>query len=167
MDRVGTTITAILTRKTTTQQVGEGTLLISLTTRYRSYSHPDVKESTIGNWPVLQSAVPPVVKVRQCNLCFSFLSYRLLVQKESKLEFVHAHAGPNLNICSVCFLGFRHSIFHCVHRLNHVQVSDTLCDSSSRPTPQEEPCNLQPCPALWETTLLCSHTCAHFWILMV
>lgn len=58
-----------------------------------------------------------------------------------------------LSICFLCSLGFRYSIFHCVSRLNHLQVSDALCDSSSRPTPQEEACNLQPCPALWETTL--------------
>ncbi|XP_067451535.1 thrombospondin type-1 domain-containing protein 4-like [Thunnus thynnus] len=64
--------------------------------------------------------------------------------------------------CSAsCGKGFRHSIFHCVHRLNHNQVSDTLCDSSSRPTPQEEPCNLQPCPAFWDIGEWseCSKTC--------
>ncbi|XP_034041657.1 thrombospondin type-1 domain-containing protein 4 isoform X2 [Thalassophryne amazonica] len=53
--------------------------------------------------------------------------------------------------CSAsCGKGFRHSVFHCVHRLSHTQVSETLCDSSSRPSPQEEPCNLQPCPAFWD-----------------
>nr|XP_046267554.1 thrombospondin type-1 domain-containing protein 4-like isoform X3 [Scatophagus argus] len=64
--------------------------------------------------------------------------------------------------CSVsCGKGFRYSIFHCVSRLNHVQVSDALCDSSSRPTPQEEACNLQPCPAFWDIGEWseCSKTC--------
>uniref|UniRef100_A0AAQ5XY81 PLAC domain-containing protein n=1 Tax=Amphiprion ocellaris TaxID=80972 RepID=A0AAQ5XY81_AMPOC len=62
---------------------------------------------------------------------------------------------------SVCFSGFRYSVFHCVHRLSLVQVSDTLCDSSSRPTPQEEACNLQPCPAFWDIGEWseCSKTC--------
>ncbi|XP_031704205.1 thrombospondin type-1 domain-containing protein 4 [Anarrhichthys ocellatus] len=64
--------------------------------------------------------------------------------------------------CSAsCGKGFRHSIFHCVSRLNHGQVSDALCDSSSRPTPQEEACNLQPCPAFWDIGEWseCSKTC--------
>ncbi|XP_044029932.1 thrombospondin type-1 domain-containing protein 4-like isoform X2 [Siniperca chuatsi] len=64
--------------------------------------------------------------------------------------------------CSAsCGKGFRYSIFHCVSRLNHVQVSDALCDSSSRPTPQEEACNLQPCPAFWDIGEWseCSKTC--------
>uniref|UniRef100_A0A7N6BDI3 PLAC domain-containing protein n=1 Tax=Anabas testudineus TaxID=64144 RepID=A0A7N6BDI3_ANATE len=57
--------------------------------------------------------------------------------------------------------GGRYSVFHCVHRLNHVQVSDALCDSSSRPSPQEEACNLQPCPAFWDIGEWseCSKTC--------
>lgn len=51
-------------------------------------------------------------------------------------------------IKNLCLSGFRYSIFQCVHRQKNLQVSDTLCDSSSKPSPQEEPCNLQPCPAL-------------------
>ncbi|KAM9408517.1 thrombospondin type-1 domain-containing protein 4 [Pholidichthys leucotaenia] len=64
--------------------------------------------------------------------------------------------------CSAsCGKGFRYSDFHCVHRLSHAQVSDTLCDSSSRPAPQEEACNLQPCPAFWDIGEWseCSKTC--------
>ncbi|XP_078017605.1 thrombospondin type-1 domain-containing protein 4 isoform X3 [Epinephelus lanceolatus] len=64
--------------------------------------------------------------------------------------------------CSAsCGKGFRHSVFHCVSRLNHGQVSDALCDSSTRPTPQEEACNLQPCPAFWDIGEWseCSKTC--------
>uniref|UniRef100_A0A669F6P1 Thrombospondin type 1 domain containing 4 n=1 Tax=Oreochromis niloticus TaxID=8128 RepID=A0A669F6P1_ORENI len=59
------------------------------------------------------------------------------------------------------FLGFRYSIFHCVNRLTQVQVSDSLCDSSSRPSPQEEACNLQSCPAFWDIGEWseCSKTC--------
>lgn len=60
----------------------------------------------------------------------------------------------DLTVClCVLPLGSRHSIFHCVSRLNNVQVSEAFCDSSSRPTAQGEPCNLQPCPALWDMTL--------------
>ncbi|KAM6943639.1 thrombospondin type-1 domain-containing protein 4 [Xenentodon cancila] len=64
--------------------------------------------------------------------------------------------------CSVsCGKGFRYSVFHCVHRLTSVQVSDTLCDGSSRPSPQEEACSLQPCPAFWDIGEWseCSKTC--------
>ncbi|XP_017284203.1 thrombospondin type-1 domain-containing protein 4 [Kryptolebias marmoratus] len=64
--------------------------------------------------------------------------------------------------CSAtCGKGFRYLVFHCVHRQNHVQVSDSLCDSSSRPTPQEEACNLQSCPAFWDIGEWseCSNTC--------
>ncbi|KAM4602356.1 thrombospondin type-1 domain-containing protein 4 [Polymixia lowei] len=64
--------------------------------------------------------------------------------------------------CSAsCGKGFRYSIFHCVQRLNHDQVSEALCDSSTRPSPQEEPCNVQPCPAFWDIGEWseCSKTC--------
>uniref|UniRef100_A0A8C6VYC7 Thrombospondin type 1 domain containing 4 n=1 Tax=Nothobranchius furzeri TaxID=105023 RepID=A0A8C6VYC7_NOTFU len=64
--------------------------------------------------------------------------------------------------CSAsCGKGFRYPTFHCVRRLNHIQVSDGLCDSSSRPAQQEEACNLQPCPAFWDIGEWseCSKTC--------
>ncbi|XP_026148771.1 thrombospondin type-1 domain-containing protein 4 [Mastacembelus armatus] len=64
--------------------------------------------------------------------------------------------------CSAsCGKGFRYSVFHCVNRMNHDQVSDALCDSSNRPSPQEEACNLQPCPAFWDIGEWseCSKTC--------
>ncbi|KAM9766168.1 thrombospondin type-1 domain-containing protein 4 isoform 2-T3 [Menidia menidia] len=64
--------------------------------------------------------------------------------------------------CSAsCGKGFRYSVYHCVHRLNHVRVSDSLCDSGSRPAPQEEACNLQSCPAFWDIGEWseCSKTC--------
>ncbi|XP_043952144.1 thrombospondin type-1 domain-containing protein 4 isoform X1 [Gambusia affinis] len=64
--------------------------------------------------------------------------------------------------CSAsCGKGFRNSVFSCVHRLNHMEVSDAFCESSSRPGPQEEACNLQPCPAFWDIGEWseCSKTC--------
>uniref|UniRef100_A0A8D3ACP4 Thrombospondin type 1 domain containing 4 n=1 Tax=Scophthalmus maximus TaxID=52904 RepID=A0A8D3ACP4_SCOMX len=67
-----------------------------------------------------------------------------------------------IEISALCaFLGFRYPVFHCVHRLNHVQASDALCDSSSRPSAPEEACNLQPCPAFWDIGEWseCSKTC--------
>uniref|UniRef100_A0A8C8E3H4 Thrombospondin type 1 domain containing 4 n=1 Tax=Oryzias sinensis TaxID=183150 RepID=A0A8C8E3H4_9TELE len=63
--------------------------------------------------------------------------------------------------CSVSCGKGQYPIFHCVNRLNHVQVSDSLCDSSSRPSSQEEACNLQPCPGFWDIGEWseCSKTC--------
>ncbi|XP_074523419.1 thrombospondin type-1 domain-containing protein 4 [Halichoeres trimaculatus] len=64
--------------------------------------------------------------------------------------------------CSAsCGKGFRYSLFHCVSRLTQAQVSDALCDSGSKPSPQEEACNLQPCPAFWDIGEWseCSKTC--------
>ncbi|XP_030579021.1 thrombospondin type-1 domain-containing protein 4 [Archocentrus centrarchus] len=64
--------------------------------------------------------------------------------------------------CSAsCGKGFRFPVFHCIHRLTQVQVSDSLCDSNSRPSTQEEACNLQPCPAFWDIGEWseCSKTC--------
>ncbi|XP_034535418.1 thrombospondin type-1 domain-containing protein 4-like [Notolabrus celidotus] len=67
----------------------------------------------------------------------------------------------NTECSASCGKGFRYSVFHCVSRLNQAQVSDALCDSSSKPTPQEEACNLQPCPAFWDIGEWseCSKTC--------
>uniref|UniRef100_A0A8C5P3M0 Thrombospondin, type I, domain containing 4 n=1 Tax=Jaculus jaculus TaxID=51337 RepID=A0A8C5P3M0_JACJA len=50
--------------------------------------------------------------------------------------------------CSAtCGKGSQHPIFRCVHRNTHEEVPESYCDSSMKPTPEEEPCNLFPCPA--------------------
>uniref|UniRef100_A0A8C8F5X4 PLAC domain-containing protein n=1 Tax=Oncorhynchus tshawytscha TaxID=74940 RepID=A0A8C8F5X4_ONCTS len=56
---------------------------------------------------------------------------------------------------------YRYTIFRCVHRLSHEQVPENQCDSSTRPSSQEEPCNLQSCPAFWDIGEWseCSKTC--------
>uniref|UniRef100_A0A673Y640 Thrombospondin type 1 domain containing 4 n=1 Tax=Salmo trutta TaxID=8032 RepID=A0A673Y640_SALTR len=64
--------------------------------------------------------------------------------------------------CSAsCGRGSRYTIFHCVHRLSHEHVPENQCDSSTRPSSQEEPCNLQSCPAFWDIGEWseCSKTC--------
>ncbi|MGH0158037.1 UNVERIFIED_CONTAM: hypothetical protein FKN15_035548 [Acipenser sinensis] len=52
-------------------------------------------------------------------------------------------------------------IFICVERITHEQVSENLCDVAMRPTPKEEICNSQPCPAFWDVGEWseCSKTC--------
>ncbi|XP_072321443.1 thrombospondin type-1 domain-containing protein 4-like isoform X1 [Eucyclogobius newberryi] len=64
--------------------------------------------------------------------------------------------------CSAsCGKGFRYSAVHCIHQQKNIQVSESLCDSSNKPSSQEEPCNLQPCPAFWDIGEWseCSKTC--------
>ncbi|KAK7913517.1 hypothetical protein WMY93_013728 [Mugilogobius chulae] len=75
-------------------------------------------------------------------------------------EYRWKHAGSTE--CSAsCGKGFRYSVFHCVHQQKNLQVSETLCDSSNKPSVHEEPCNLQSCPAFWDIGEWseCSKTC--------
>ncbi|XP_064168657.1 thrombospondin type-1 domain-containing protein 4-like isoform X2 [Anguilla rostrata] len=67
-----------------------------------------------------------------------------------------------LTDCSAsCGKGTRYTVFGCVHRATHEQVTDSLCDSAFRPSTQAEPCNMQPCPAFWDIGEWseCSRTC--------
>lgn len=64
--------------------------------------------------------------------------------------------------CSTtCGKGSQYPIFRCVHRNTHEEVPESYCDSSMKPTPEEEPCNLFPCPAFWDIGEWseCSKTC--------
>ncbi|KAJ8249030.1 hypothetical protein GJAV_G00230420 [Gymnothorax javanicus] len=64
--------------------------------------------------------------------------------------------------CSTsCGGGTRYTAFGCVHRATHERVMDSLCDSAFMPSPQTEPCNVQPCPAFWDIGEWseCSRTC--------
>ncbi|MGH0119066.1 UNVERIFIED_CONTAM: hypothetical protein FKN15_052267 [Acipenser sinensis] len=62
---------------------------------------------------------------------------------------------------ATCGRGSRFVIFRCVHRVSHEEVSDSLCDSGSKPSAEEEPCNVQACPAFWDIGEWseCSKTC--------
>ncbi|XP_032877403.1 thrombospondin type-1 domain-containing protein 4 isoform X2 [Amblyraja radiata] len=64
--------------------------------------------------------------------------------------------------CTVtCGKGSRVLIFKCVNRNTHEEVSENLCEITMRPTPEEEACNTQPCPAYWDLGEWseCSKTC--------
>ncbi|XP_075391284.1 thrombospondin type-1 domain-containing protein 4 isoform X2 [Tenrec ecaudatus] len=64
--------------------------------------------------------------------------------------------------CSVtCGKGSQYPIFRCVNRNSHQEVPDSSCDPSTKPTPEEEPCNIFPCPAFWDIGEWseCSKTC--------
>ncbi|XP_035242182.1 ADAMTS-like protein 4 [Anguilla anguilla] len=56
-----------------------------------------------------------------------------------------------LTKCSAsCGKGFQHRAVYCVDRHTEQEVLDRKCDSATRPTEEEEPCNVQPCPPFWE-----------------
>ncbi|EQB78054.1 hypothetical protein CB1_000590017 [Camelus ferus] len=57
--------------------------------------------------------------------------------------------------------GSQYPIFRCVHRNTHEEVPESYCDSSTKPAPEEEPCNIFPCPAFWDIGEWseCSKTC--------
>uniref|UniRef100_G3U0E9 Thrombospondin type 1 domain containing 4 n=1 Tax=Loxodonta africana TaxID=9785 RepID=G3U0E9_LOXAF len=64
--------------------------------------------------------------------------------------------------CSTtCGKGSQYPVFRCVNRNTHKEVPESYCDSSMKPTPEEEPCNIFPCPAFWDIGEWseCSKTC--------
>uniref|UniRef100_A0A8C3DLE5 Thrombospondin type 1 domain containing 4 n=1 Tax=Corvus moneduloides TaxID=1196302 RepID=A0A8C3DLE5_CORMO len=62
---------------------------------------------------------------------------------------------------TTCGKGSQYPVFHCVNRITHEEVSEGYCDSSTKPIPEEEACNLFPCPAFWDIGEWseCSKTC--------
>ncbi|XP_053127963.1 thrombospondin type-1 domain-containing protein 4 isoform X2 [Hemicordylus capensis] len=62
---------------------------------------------------------------------------------------------------TTCGKGSQYPIFHCVNRNTHEEVSESYCDTSTKPTPEEEACNIFPCPAFWDIGEWseCSKTC--------
>nr|XP_033775757.1 thrombospondin type-1 domain-containing protein 4 isoform X1 [Geotrypetes seraphini]XP_033775758.1 thrombospondin type-1 domain-containing protein 4 isoform X1 [Geotrypetes seraphini]XP_033775759.1 thrombospondin type-1 domain-containing protein 4 isoform X1 [Geotrypetes seraphini] len=60
-----------------------------------------------------------------------------------------------------CGKGSQYPVFRCVNRNTHEEVSDNVCDSNTKPIPEEEPCNLFACPAYWDIGEWseCSKTC--------
>ncbi|XP_033023933.1 thrombospondin type-1 domain-containing protein 4 isoform X2 [Lacerta agilis] len=64
--------------------------------------------------------------------------------------------------CSAtCGKGSQYPVFRCVNRNSHEEVSESYCDTSTKPTPEEEACNTFPCPAFWDIGEWseCSKTC--------
>ncbi|XP_009700984.1 PREDICTED: thrombospondin type-1 domain-containing protein 4, partial [Cariama cristata] len=55
----------------------------------------------------------------------------------------------------------QYPVFRCVNRITHEEVFEIYCDSSTKPIPEEEACNLFPCPAFWDIGEWseCSKTC--------
>ncbi|XP_036394728.1 ADAMTS-like protein 4 [Megalops cyprinoides] len=56
-----------------------------------------------------------------------------------------------LTECSAsCGKGFQHRVVLCVNRHTEQEVPERKCDSATKPAPEEEPCNVHPCPPFWE-----------------
>ncbi|KAG7335489.1 hypothetical protein KOW79_000182 [Hemibagrus wyckioides] len=56
-----------------------------------------------------------------------------------------------LSECSAsCGKGSQHREVLCVNRHTNEEVHERRCDSASKPTTEEEPCNVHPCPPYWE-----------------
>ncbi|XP_067871311.1 thrombospondin type-1 domain-containing protein 4-like [Heterodontus francisci] len=62
---------------------------------------------------------------------------------------------------ATCGKGSHYTVFHCVNRNTHEEVSDSLCDISTKPSSEEEACNINSCPAFWDIGEWseCSKTC--------
>uniref|UniRef100_A0A8C4QRM7 Thrombospondin type 1 domain containing 4 n=1 Tax=Eptatretus burgeri TaxID=7764 RepID=A0A8C4QRM7_EPTBU len=75
-------------------------------------------------------------------------------------EFSWKRVGAS-ECSSTCGRGKRLAIVHCVRKSTQEEVGSVLCDSSTKPKEQEEPCNIQPCPAFWDVGEWseCSKTC--------
>ncbi|XP_051785872.1 thrombospondin type-1 domain-containing protein 4 [Erpetoichthys calabaricus] len=89
-----------------------------------------------------------------------FGSEHLEDKKERRNAYNWKFTG-NSRCSASCGGGRRYPIFSCVERITHKQVSESLCDMAMRPTPEEEQCNTQPCPAFWDVGEWseCSKTC--------
>ncbi|CAL8247271.1 unnamed protein product [Lota lota] len=58
-----------------------------------------------------------------------------------------------LTKCSAsCGKGSQHRVILCINRFTDQKESDRKCDSATKPTPEEEPCNVQHCPPFWEAS---------------
>ncbi|XP_052003156.1 ADAMTS-like protein 4 [Xyrauchen texanus] len=59
--------------------------------------------------------------------------------------------GPLTECTASCGKGSQYRDIVCVNRDTEQEVNERRCDSATKPTPEEEPCNVHPCPPFWET----------------
>uniref|UniRef100_A0AAV2MCH2 PLAC domain-containing protein n=1 Tax=Knipowitschia caucasica TaxID=637954 RepID=A0AAV2MCH2_KNICA len=60
-----------------------------------------------------------------------------------------------------CGKGTQYREILCINRHSDQEVPERKCDSATKPSPEEEPCNTHPCPPFWETSTWseCSVSC--------
>uniref|UniRef100_A0A4W5KHH2 Thrombospondin type 1 domain containing 4 n=1 Tax=Hucho hucho TaxID=62062 RepID=A0A4W5KHH2_9TELE len=114
-----------------------------------TYRRPNEVTSTAGESFLAEGPTNEILDVYVCNQSTCMYSQMYLILAHISLA---VYTGT---------VRSRYTIFRCVHRLSHEQVPENQCDSSTRPSSQEEPCNLQSCPAFWDIGEWseCSKTC--------
>lgn len=108
---------------------------------------PD-SESITGSSAAAQTAAPPVAEVRNTSWLNAETLWNDSVSLKKEICCMRGSFCDKFGLLISC-AGSRYSVFVCVHRVTHAHVPTGLCDSSTKPSAQEEPCNVQPCPALW------------------
>ncbi|XP_041648933.1 thrombospondin type-1 domain-containing protein 4 [Cheilinus undulatus] len=79
---------------------------------------------------------------------------------DTQPPFVWRRGG--LTECSAsCGKGYQHRVLLCIDRHTDEEVPERKCDSAAKPVPEEEPCNIHPCPPFWEASAWseCSVSC--------
>ncbi|XP_051999919.1 ADAMTS-like protein 4 isoform X2 [Xyrauchen texanus] len=69
--------------------------------------------------------------------------------------------GPLTECTATCGKGSQYRDIVCVNRHTEQEVHERRCDSATKPTPEEESCNVHPCPPFWDTGVWseCSVSC--------
>uniref|UniRef100_A0A673IWA8 PLAC domain-containing protein n=1 Tax=Sinocyclocheilus rhinocerous TaxID=307959 RepID=A0A673IWA8_9TELE len=64
-------------------------------------------------------------------------------------------------ICVCVYSGSQYREIVCVNRHTDQDVHERRCDSATKPAPEEEPCNVHPCPPFWDMGVWseCSVSC--------
>lgn len=58
--------------------------------------------------------------------------------------------GALTECTATCGKGSQYREIVCVNRHTEQEVHERRCDSATKPTPEEEPCNVHPCPPFWD-----------------
>uniref|UniRef100_A0A8C1YKH7 PLAC domain-containing protein n=1 Tax=Cyprinus carpio TaxID=7962 RepID=A0A8C1YKH7_CYPCA len=64
-------------------------------------------------------------------------------------------------MCVCVYSGSQYREIVCVNRHTEQEVHERRCDSATKPAPEEEPCNVHPCPPFWDMGVWseCSVSC--------
>ncbi|XP_076826637.1 ADAMTS-like protein 4 isoform X2 [Brachyhypopomus gauderio] len=107
---------------------------------------PSLSSSSISDrWPPERSRPQSLGPNRNVRI-----PPRTDIPLDSKPLFVWRRG--RLTECSVsCGKGSQYREIVCVNRHTDQEVHERRCDSAAKPLPEEEPCNVHPCPPFWET----------------
>ncbi|XP_071793929.1 thrombospondin type-1 domain-containing protein 4-like isoform X1 [Asterias amurensis] len=77
-------------------------------------------------------------------------------------QVMYGWVDAGLTDCSAsCAGGIQHTRVDCIHWLTFKREDPSKCDGTRRPATRQIPCNIEPCPPVWEVTewMDCSRTC--------